>query len=103
MSDGSDSVASGYVNSVVISSQTGGSGGPETTDDQPCSGGPSGELLNIIGGMWQGAVGTRWMLWDPPPGGHWRSGVGVSAHHREQTPGPVRVQLALRLVVEDGL
>ena len=35
--------------SVVISSQTGGSGAPETTDGQPCSGGPSRELLNIIG------------------------------------------------------
>ena len=35
--------------SVVISSQTGGSGAPETTDDQPCSGGPSRELHNIIG------------------------------------------------------
>ena len=35
--------------SVVISSQTGDSGAPETTDDQPCSGGPSRELNNIIG------------------------------------------------------
>ena len=35
--------------SVVISSQTGGSGAPEITDDQPCSGGPSRELHNIIG------------------------------------------------------
>ncbi len=35
--------------SIVISSQTGGSGAPEITDDQPCSGGPSRELHNIIG------------------------------------------------------
>ncbi len=35
--------------SVVISNQTGGSGAPETTDGQPCSGGPSRELPNIIG------------------------------------------------------
>ena len=39
--------------SVVISSQTGGSGAPETTDDQPRSGGPSRELHNIIGERWQ--------------------------------------------------
>ena len=39
--------------SVVISSQTGGSGAPETTDDQPCSGGPSRELHNIIGEVGQ--------------------------------------------------
>ena len=35
----------------VISSQTGDPGAPETTDDQPLSGGPSRELHNIIGGM----------------------------------------------------
>ena len=35
--------------SVVIWSQTGGSGAPEITNDQPCSGGPSRELHNIIG------------------------------------------------------
>jgi len=33
----------------LISSQTGGSGAPETSDDQPWRGGPSRELHNIIG------------------------------------------------------
>ena len=33
----------------TIWSQTGNSGAPETTDDQPCSGGSSWELHNIIG------------------------------------------------------
>ena len=42
------------------------------------------------------------MLWDPRPG-QWRSGVGCQPTTANRRQGPVRVQLALRLVVEDGL
>ena len=40
----------------LIWSQTGGSGAPEITEDQPCSGGPSRELHNIIGVMGQSQI-----------------------------------------------
>ena len=46
----------------MISSQTGGSGAPETTDDQPCSGGPSGSSTTSLanGGTPAGATMIPW-------------------------------------------
>jgi len=86
---------------------------------QPCTNATVGGLLDTRQGYRRDVCQWRWfaasdpavcggglseparMLWDTPARD---SGVqaSVSAHHSEQTPGPVRVQLALRLVVEHG-